>query len=312
MQLKEHWGISALHIAPVKLGRARNTWTFQVTSPTGSFFLKLKKVVSEAGIAVSRLLAEGGVRVAEPSLSVHGRSWERVGDLSLLVFPLLTGSSVKMPELTEDAWRAIGSALCMVHDAPLPQALKQALSSETFEPAGRDLLQRLQRANLQALSELDGIQGEFITLWLASGSAPSEFFEMVKRKGEAALLSEPSFCLCHGDFQAGNIFLSEQGAITLLDWDNPLWAPREVDLMFIPPAYEAQFRSGYGKRLTNQTVLNFQSSNWVLQEALDCADRILFTRGTDLEQKQWAFGLAASMLERMRAALNGHSGRPIS
>lgn len=298
--LQQFWGITALEITPVRLGRARNTWAFRASSAEAVFFLKLKCEVHEAGIAISRMLADCGVNVSTPLLSIHGHPWERVDQFGLLVFPFVVGAPIMMAALDATDWQAIGTSLRAVHDAHTPEPVRQLLMSETFVPSGEDLLARIQKV-VSERGAGDAVQEQLLQLWLQWGSLPTEFFTSVQRKGHAARLTQPKCCLCHGDFQSGNILRSSVGEITLIDWDDPVWAPPECDLMFVPPEYRPLLETGYGPYTPNEASLAFLSANWILQEALDCADRILFTAETNAEERQWALRLSDAMLKQMAA-----------
>jgi spectinomycin phosphotransferase len=39
--------------------------------------------------------------------------------------------------------------------------------------------------------------------------------------------------LCHSDIHPGNLFIDPKGPLYLVDWDYPMLAPKERDLMFI-------------------------------------------------------------------------------
>ncbi len=61
--------------------------------------------------------------------------------------------------------------------------------------------------------------------------------------------------LCHTDLHAGNVLLGARGDLAIVDWDAPLLAPKERDLMFIgggigdiwtEPEESAAFYRGYG------------------------------------------------------------------
>jgi spectinomycin phosphotransferase len=66
------------------------------------------------------------------------------------------------------------------------------------------------------------------------------------------------FVLCHSDVHAANLLIAADGALYIVDWDNPILAPQDRDLMFIGGAQgfagrsareeEALFYRGYGRQ----------------------------------------------------------------
>ena len=43
----------------------------------------------------------------------------------------------------------------------------------------------------------------------------------------------PELIVCHSDIHAGNILIDASGTLYIVDWDNPIRAPKERDLMFV-------------------------------------------------------------------------------
>ena len=43
----------------------------------------------------------------------------------------------------------------------------------------------------------------------------------------------PDFIVCHFDIHAGNILIDDDGSLYIVDWDDPILAPKERDLMYI-------------------------------------------------------------------------------
>ena len=76
----------------------------------------------------------------------------------------------------------------------------------------------------------------------------------------------PEFVLCHSDIHGGNVLIEGNGALYIVDWDEPIMAPKERDLMFIGggvantwnnPQEVEFFYKGYGKTKINPVILAY-------------------------------------------------------
>src|SRR5204863_194590 len=93
----------------------------------------------------------------------------------------------------------------------------------------------------------------------------------------AALAAHPPECvLCHADIHAGNLLLDANGALYIVDWDNPTLAPKERDLMSIgaglfgdwhtPREQETLFYMGYGAAEIDPHALAYYRFERILQD----------------------------------------------
>jgi spectinomycin phosphotransferase len=93
----------------------------------------------------------------------------------------------------------------------------------------------------------------------------------------------PALVLCHTDYHRANILLDAQGQIHVVDWDTPLLAPKERDLMFIAGDGAAQeryiqlFFEGYGPAEIDAVGIAYYRYEWVVQEFNDYAARIILS-----------------------------------
>jgi aminoglycoside phosphotransferase (APT) family kinase protein len=63
-----------------------------------------------------------------------------------------------------------------------------------------------------------------------------EILDLVRRAhrlAPALQARSPEYVLCHSDIHAGNILIDTSGVLYIVDWDDPILAPKERDLMFI-------------------------------------------------------------------------------
>jgi spectinomycin phosphotransferase len=96
----------------------------------------------------------------------------------------------------------------------------------------------------------------------------------------------PEFVLCHSDIHGGNVLIDESGAIYIVDWDEPIIAPKERDLMFIGggvanvwnnPREEEFFYKGYGKTNINKIILAYYRHERIVEDIVEYAQALLLT-----------------------------------
>jgi len=94
------------------------------------------------------------------------------------------------------------------------------------------------------------------------------------------------FVLCHSDIHGGNVLIDENGAIYIVDWDEPIMAPKERDLMFIGGGVanvwnhlheEQLFYKGYGKTPIQIEILAYYRHERIIQDIVEYYQALLFT-----------------------------------
>ena len=143
--------------------------------------------------------------------------------------------------------------------------------------------------------------------WLAFlKSKRNEILDLVERAeryAQALQENPPTQVLCHSDLHAGNILIDGNDALYIVDWDDPIYAPKERDLMFpgggqgfrghTAREEEALFYQGYGPARIDQAALAYYRYERIIQDIAAFCDQIFSSdnRGEDREQ---AFNYLAS------------------
>jgi spectinomycin phosphotransferase len=110
--------------------------------------------------------------------------------------------------------------------------------------------------------------------------------DRAEQLGQKIQEQSPQFVLCHSDIHAGNVLIENDGAIYIVDWDQPIMAPRERDLMFIGggvanvwnnPREEKLFYKGYGDVEINMTILAYYRHERIVEDIALYSQKLLLT-----------------------------------
>jgi spectinomycin phosphotransferase len=213
--------------------------------------------------------------------------------------------------LSDDQWRTFGRALRAVHDSGLHHQFSGQIDSESFAlPTALDIRQLLEEP---VAANLTGARARFAA-FLEQRS--DRIRQMLERSELLAweLQSAPfELVLCHADIHAANILVGNDGEIHLIDWDGPLIAPRERDLLFVigsqiartvEPHEEARFFEGYGNVPIDPRALIYYRYERILQDLAEFGKSVLHdeavseqTRAEEVELAQGFFE-PGGMVER--------------
>ena len=293
--LSVHYGTDAKEIVPLALDHAPASLTALVkTNPGQTFFLKFKREIVPASLSIPSLLHARSIPVLAPVPTLSHKLSVQTGDFFLLLYPFLNARPVDHCSLTAAQWRDLGLSLRRIHETPLSAPLLAAIPHVTFVPWGELFVSECKEAFVHREEAL-------WTLWRTHERLIQDFYSYTWQLGQAASLAAPAFHLCHNDFHSDNVLLDPStGDLTIIDWDNPIWGPRERDLLFIAPEDRPAFEVGYGPLDEIPEVARYVHADWLSQDLLDCFSRFLSPELANLE-RAWALETIANIVPRMLA-----------
>jgi spectinomycin phosphotransferase len=293
--LREAYGLEVNGLEFLPLGADVNTAVYRVDGQDGlAYFLKLRKGnFQEIHALLPRWLAEQGIQaVIAPLLAGSGRPWAQMDSLHLILSPFVQGQNGYEKEPSSAQWTAFGGALRAIHALELPPHLAPKIRREAYSPAGREQVQ-----DLLGLAESgrfsEPVAARSAALLRAQRPAIQRLVELGQTLAEELRLRQPAQVLCHGDLHAGNLLLAADGALRIVDWDDPIYAPPERDLALLggcptwnQPAAIELFYQGYGPRQVDRGALAyFRIERQVQDIAAFCRELLLSDKGgADREQ----------------------------
>jgi len=255
--LQANYGLQAVSISFLPIGYDANAAVYRVVATDGAdWFLKVRfGPLHEPVLQIPRALLDLGVRnVLAPVPTRSAALWCALDDAAVVLYPFIDGDNAMERGLTDEQWREFGATLRSIHDSGLDERFRGVLPRESFAlPAAAVARQMFaEAANARGESAAAARLAAFLQ------ERAGQIDDIVARaEGLGARLRARPFAsvLCHADIHAANILVDEGGQIHLIDWDNPLIAPRERDLLFVVgsriardvlPREEVLFFAGYG------------------------------------------------------------------
>ncbi|MGB8981595.1 MAG: aminoglycoside phosphotransferase family protein [Anaerolineales bacterium] len=295
-RLEAEYTLRVAELSFLPLGADENTAVYRVFTEAGTaYFLKLRKNFDENIVQVPIFLKKQGVQaILVPVETRSQQTYADLGEYKIILYPFIDGKDGFDRKLSDHHRRSLGAALKGIHSVPLPPQLKSRLPQETFSAQWRERLKTFQR------------QVENDTFDEPTAARLAEF--MKSRRDEIGQLVEraqrlaaelPSgageFVLCHTDIHGGNILISDNDELYIVDWDNPILAPKERDLMFIGGGIDGVWKSereetifyaGYGKTEIDLTALAYYRYERVIEDLAVICGQLLLTGagGADRER----------------------------
>jgi spectinomycin phosphotransferase len=283
--LQNSYGIEVAHITPLALGADANALIYKVQTPDQTpYFVKLKRGRRDSSANLQLLLHNAGIKeVITPIKTVDDQPKLYVQDFTLTIYPFIDGRDGFSQSLTNTQWITLGKALRQVHQLKLPASIAQSIKQEDFSPKWRNKVKSIY-ATIEDAIPSDEIASKFLTSLKKQKSVILQLTD--KAEELATIITEQStdFVLCHGDIHAGNVLIANDGRLYIVDWDEPVMAPRERDLMFIGAGIgnvwnrkqeTEQFYAGYGDTKINQDLIEYYRGDRILQDVVEFYEQLL-------------------------------------
>lgn len=287
--LREAYGLDGATVTFLPLGADTSTAVYRADLLAGQpLFVKLRRgAIDEASVVVPRWLADRGVAQVIPPLPARdGRLWAPLAGFTLICYPFVEGHDGFEVELSEEHWRAFGTAMAALHSAGAPAGLAATLRRERFDPAWRAHVRGFM-ATLESAAPPDQAAADLVAFLREQHAEVAELAARAEALAAELRADPPPFVLCHGDAHAGNVLVDQAGALYLVDWDTIVLAPKERDLMFVggaqgfrgcsPEEELARFTRGYGSAPVDRRALAYYRYERIVQDLAAFWDQLFLS-----------------------------------
>lgn len=286
--LRVNYGIEAKSLVFLPVGADLNAVVYKVQAiDQKSYFIKLKEGHHhDTSVEILELLQGAGVQqIIPPIKTMHGKLTQLIDDFTLIVYPFVEGQNGFTHNLTDDQWIKLGKALRQVHEITVPLSIQNRIRRETYSSKWREIV-RSMYPHIELGANIDPLALKLQKFMKKNLSAIHQLVDRAEKLGEKLRNQSSKFILCHSDIHAGNVLIDRNDEIYIVDWDEPIIAPKERDLMFIgggvgnvwnDPHEENCFYKGYGKTEIDLTALSYYRHERIVEDIAIYAQELLLT-----------------------------------
>jgi spectinomycin phosphotransferase len=282
--LQENYSIPVTGMEFLPLGLDSSAWAYRVDTENATYFLKVRnEIPNPAGILIQRYLKEQGIQqVMAPLSTKDGDAWASTDGFFFILYPFITGERVMDVGMSDAQWIEFGSALKRLHATKLSSELSGQIKREMFIPKQLVFAKEL-HTQVKTREYDDPFQMELAAYWLENYRTIATILQRTEALAKRMQATDLEFVLCHADIHTGNVLVSDDDKIYIVDWDESIFAPKERDLLFVMGSifndtsegrWERYFFQGYGETKVDPLALAYYRYDWCVEDIGSFAERI--------------------------------------
>ena len=297
--VQDAFGLQVDDVSFLPLGADGNTAVYQLIAQAGKpYFLKLRSgPFKEVSVTLPHFLHKQGIQgLIPPQPTTSGALWADWDGYKVMLYPFIDGHDAYDVPLTDAQWRQFGAALQRVHTAVLPSSLAAVIPTETYTPKFRELVKKFM-LDIQERPFAEPVAQKMAAFLYEKRDVVAQLVQRTEQLAKIVQERPSANVLCHSDIHAWNLLISNDGALYLVDWDDPILAPKERDLMFIgaglggiwhTPREKDLFYEGYGRTEVDREILAYYRCERIIQDiAAYCEQIFLSDEGGADREEAW-------------------------
>jgi spectinomycin phosphotransferase len=303
--LHDSFGLHIAQVTFLPLGYVHSA-VYRVIADSGTpYFLKLRRGgFNQVAVAVPAFLhAQGIQQVVAPLATTTHTLWVHAHGFDWILYPFFDGKTGFEVDLSKAQWIALGKSMQAVHTTILPAALAERVPQEDYSPRWRDTVKVFHKQVAQDRYD-DPIAASFAAFWMAKRDEIHCMVERAEQLAQALQNRAVKLAVCHSDLHGRNVLVGTDDEVAIVDWDEPILAPKERDLMFIGGGVggiwnndqEATwFYQGYGQTEIDLVALSYYRYERIVVDIAADAEQIFSMQGS-VEERKKAMGLMNQFL----------------
>lgn len=296
--LNIHYAIEVKSLTPLPDGADMNAAIYKVQAHDQStYFVKLKRGHGNGmNATILDLLHSAGIQqVIPPIKTIYGCPIQRMDNFSLIVYPFIDGVNGFSHKLTDKQWIMLGKTLRKIHDFDGSFSVLKDVRRETYSSKWRQMVRSLYAHIQTSPLSNDMISLSFLNFLKEHKLVIQRLVDRAEQLCYNIRDLSTKFVLCHSDIHGGNVLIKGSDTFYIIDWDEPIMAPKERDLMFIgggvanvwnDPQEEVSFYKGYGSTDINIPILAYYRHERIVEDIAEYGEALLLTKPDDVHNNR--------------------------
>jgi spectinomycin phosphotransferase len=303
--LDDSFGLHIGQVTFLPLGWVNNA-LYRVIADNGiPYFLKLRRgLFNEIAVAIPAFLRSQGIRqVVAPIATTANTLWVRAHGFDWTLYPFFDGKTGFEVSLSKPHWIALGQGMKAIHATRLSATLAEHIPQEDYSPRLRNIVRAFHK-QVEGDRYADPIAARLAAFWMIKHDEIQSIVERADQLAQALQRRKVELVVCHSDLHGRNVLVGANDEVAIVDWDEPILAPKERDLMFIGGGVGgiwnndqevAWFYQGYGQTDIDLVELCYYRYERIVVDIAGCAEQIFGMQGS-VEERQKGLGLANQFL----------------
>lgn len=234
--VRDNYGVVVTSLEFLPIGKDSKAGVYKALSNGQTYFLKVKAdTVDDMSVRLPRFLKEQGIeQVVAPLPTVTQALWGTLDGFTVLLYPFIEGRSGMNAGLSDSQWIKFGEILKQIHTTRLSPELQDRIAKETFapQPLWGGITKQLQESIASQDYESPS-EKELAAFWKDKHDEIGRLLDRTEQLGKKLRDKSLPCVVCHADIHTNNLLLDAQGSLFVVDWDQPVLAPKERDLLFV-------------------------------------------------------------------------------
>ena len=286
--LNTDYGIKVTRLTFLPIGADMNASVYKAEArDQSSYFIKLKRGHHhDISATIIALLHDAGIQQIIPPIKTNdGQPIQHIDDFTLIVSPFIEGQDGFSRDLTDSQWVTLGKVMRKIHEIKVPPSVQLKIRHEDYSPNWRKGVRSLYD-HIESKPSTDEVSSKLMTFMKNHAAVIHRLVDRAEQLSKQIQDQLPDFVLCHSDIHGGNVLMDGNDIIYMVDWDDPIMAPKERDLMFIGggianvwnrPHEENFYYKGYGKTEINMAILAYYRHERIVEDIAEYGQQLLLT-----------------------------------